>query len=228
MPRTVAIRPPEYFAGLDYLALAQAVDVLVLADTFPYRRRSMQSRARLRTPQGWQWISVPMKGNQSGRPLTEVGVENRERWLVKHWRSFQYNYRSTPYFELYEPDFAPFFDVTWDALGPLACRSVELACELMELPTEVVRASALPGAPAEVEALLDAVSAEQQLGLADREDGPPPEAVDELLAVEVAPYRQNFEGFEAGLSAMDLLFNHGPNAAPYLAESVRRTEAPAR
>ncbi len=214
---TVAVRPPEYFPGLAYMALVQAADVFVMADTFRHSRRSMQSRGRLRTPQGWQWISVPLKGGQRGRAIREVAVENRERWLVKHWRSFQYNYRTTPYFEYYEPQVAPFFERTWQQLGALSCASVELLHELLALPTRLVRASALPGRPDTVPAVLEQIEAGALMAL------PEAAAHDAALVSDVeafrfdAPmYRQNFDGFEAGLSAADLVFNYGPEAAALL------------
>lgn len=231
MPATVAVRPPEYFARLAYLALVQAADVFVLADTFRYSKRSDQNRARLRTPQGWQWISVPLQAHQGGRPIRAVALENRERWLVKHWRSFQYNYRTTPYFEFYEPEVAPFFERTWERLGPLACASVELQHRLLGLDTRLVRASELPGAPATRPAVLEAVGAQALLTLPDagarRVDGRDAISMKtHVLRFDLPAYRQNFEGFEQGMAAADLLFNYGPEAARMIARPARLEPLP--
>ncbi len=211
----IALRPPEYFPGLPYMALVERADVFVLADTLRHRRSSMASRGKLRTPQGWQWISVPLKGGQRGRALTDVAVENRERWLPKHWRAFQYNYRSTPYFEFYEPEVRPFFEREWTRLGPLACASVELLARLMDLSTEIVRASALGGPADTPEAILEQVGAGPRLVLPEEAEG----AGQHVLRCAPPTYRQNFEGFEPGLSAADLLFNCGPEATALLRQS---------
>ncbi len=225
---TIAIRPPEYFPGLAYMALVSHVDCFVLADTFQHSKRSMQNRGKLRTPQGWQWISVPLRGGQSGRPLYEVHVETRERWIEKHWRAFQYNYRSTPYFEFYEPDLTPFFERSWERLGPLSCASVELLHRLMKLPTHLVRASELENKPDTPAAIHAAVEGDELVALPDT-------AVHDARHVSTAHalrfeppmYRQNFDGFEPGMSAADLLFNYGPAMPAMLEESVQVVPAPA-
>lgn len=217
----LAIRPPEYFPGLAYMALVVHVDRFVLADTFQYSKRSMQNRGKLRTPQGWQWISVPLKGGQHKRPIAEVAIETRERWIEKHWRAFQYNYRTTPYFEFYEPRFAPFFEREWKHLGALTCASVELLHELMEGSTELVRASELEGQPDTLPAIWEAVGGGTVGALPDTA-AHDAQLVPSLKALhfEAPTYRQNFEGFEPEMSTADLLFNYGPEATAMLREGI--------
>ena len=143
----IAIQPPAYFPGLRYVALMQHVDYFVLADTFRYSQSAAPSRSRLRNPQGWQWITVPLRPHQKGRPIHEVAINEDDPWKGKHWRAFQYNYRSTPYFEFFEPEVEPFFERRWDTLGRLTCASVLLLHDMLDLTTTVLRASEMKGAP---------------------------------------------------------------------------------
>ncbi|PSQ65471.1 MAG: hypothetical protein BRD32_04325, partial [Bacteroidetes bacterium QH_2_64_74] len=122
----IAVQPPEYFPRLRYMALLQHVDHFILANTFPYRRKSFQKRSKLRSPQGWHWITVPVFGNRDGAPLRDVQIKTGERWREKHWRSFLYNYRTTMYFDFFESSFRPFFERSWEHLSRCTCRSVEL------------------------------------------------------------------------------------------------------
>lgn len=229
----VAIRPPEYFPDLAYMALVQCVDCFVLADTFPYRRRSNQNRGKLRNPQGWQWISVPLRGHQGARPIQDVRINEDDPWKGKHWRAFQYNYRSTPYFEYFEPQLKPFFEREWSTLGALTCASVELLHAMMGLSTTLVRASALEEAPNTVDAVLEAVqdSAWVRLPQGDRSRERQAAAAGHRAArifrFSAPTYHQNFEGFEPGMSAADLLFNYGPEARSILAEHARLDAPPA-
>ena len=149
---TVAIHSPEYFPRLPYMALVQHVDRFVLADTFEYRGQSFQNRARLRNPQGWQWIAVPLRAHQKRNAIESVTINEDDPWIGKHWRALQYNYRSTPYFEYFEPRLEPFFQEEWTNLGALTCASIELLHELMDLSTQLVRASSLDGAPSSMQA----------------------------------------------------------------------------
>lgn len=221
----IAVRPPEYFPGLAYTALLAHVDVFVLADTFQYSRQSFQNRARLRNPDGWQWISIPLHGGQHGTAIRAARIDTRARWQKKHWRAFMYNYRSTPYFELYEPTFRPFFEESWETLGAATCASVELIHRLMGLSNQVVRASALPGAPDTLPAIVQAVEADALLSPkhAAAYDAA---SVDDLAVFhyEEPTYRQNFEGFEPGMTALDVLFNYGPETHRYL-EAAEVTQA---
>lgn len=208
-----AVRPPEYWPSPLMIALADAADRLVLGDTLQYSRQSYQNRTRLRTPDGWQWITIPLKGGQHGRPIGEVEIRHRHAWMGKHWRALHFNYRRTPYFEFYEPRLRPFFEESWGTLGDLTCRSVEVIADVLGITTPIERASQIGDAPATVPAILEACGSDRLLTGSDTA------GIDEAFAPDVRvlrlgpmQYRQNFDGFEAGMSALDLLFNYGPES----------------
>jgi hypothetical protein len=217
----IAFQPPAYFPPLAYTALLAQVDHFILADTFRFRRKTFQNRSKLRNAQGQHGITIPLFGKPEGAPIHQVEIETGGRWREKHWRSFLYDYRSTMYFEFYEDTFRPFFENEWDALADWTCASVRLQAELFGLDTTLTRATALPGDPATVEAICAAVGARRVLT-------PSPAAVAPGSGVEVLSfeykhptYRQNFEGFEPGMTAMDLLFNYGREAPRRLVGGVQ-------
>ncbi|PEN14996.1 hypothetical protein CRI94_01510 [Longibacter salinarum] len=219
----IAIRPPEYFPRSAYISLMQHADHFVLADTFQYSRQSFQNRSKLRNPNGWQWITVPLQGYAYGEPIHRVKIDHDNRWKERHWRSFMYNYRSTMYFEYYEDRFRPMFDEEeWPTLADLTCRSVEVEAKLMQIDTPIIRASELNGAPASVDDILATMDAEGEslLCLPDTAAVNAKTGRDvHVLQFDLEPYRQNFEGFEAEMSAMDFAFNYGPDAAVRIADA---------
>lgn len=209
----VAVRPPAYWPSPATMALADAADRVLLADTLQYSRQSFQNRAQIRTPQGWQWLTIPLKGGQHGRPIYEVEIRHKHFWMGKHWRALEFNYRRTPYFEFYEPLLKPVFDRRWERLGALTCRSIELLAELLGIETPIMRASEVPSRPATVPDILESSGTQRLLTASDTLE------VDiafaptvEVLEMETLQYRQNFDGFEPGMSALDLLFNYGPES----------------
>ncbi len=213
----IAIRPPAYFPGLAYWALMLHVDRFILADTVPYSRQSFQNRARLRNPTGTQWISVPLLGRHRGTAIAEVPIDTQAPWVGKHRRALAFNYRTTPYYEFYEDELEVFYVQPWTHLGPLTTTSIELTHRLLGMSTPLVKASALPGAPASLEAIFREAGNESLLALPDSLDR------DVQIWGEVQPfvftepvYRQNFAGFEPGLSILDLLFNYGPETVRML------------
>jgi hypothetical protein len=220
----VAVRAPEYWPRIRVMALVDASDRFVLGDTLQYSRQSHQNRTLVRTPQGSQWLSVPLEGGQHGRPIGEVAIADGRLWLRKHWRALQYNYRTSPFFEFYEPELAPLFERSWRTLGELTCTSVRVLGDLFGIDTFLSLASSLDGAPGSIEGIRAAVGACSYLAAADMA------ATDRKLTkvgcvmhVDAPEYRQNFAGFEPGMSALDLLFNYGPEALSMLrrAASVR-------
>lgn len=120
---------PEYFPRLDFFR--QLLAGVPVDPTHPYTRQSFMNRTRLRTPDGWQWLTVPVVGRQRGVPISQVVIDNSVPWRGKHLRAFQYNYRSTPYFEAYEDRFVEFFEREWDTLGPLVVASIDLSQDLI-------------------------------------------------------------------------------------------------
>ena len=218
----IAIRAPEYFPRLEYAALLLAVDGFVLADTFQYSRQSFQNRTSVRNPQGWQWVSIPLKGRQHGRPICQVEIRQVEAWQKRHWKAFEYNYRSTPYFEYYEEAFAPLFQRRWTHLADLTCATVELIHTMLGQPTTLVRASTLAGRPDSLKDLFDHIGSAPLLvpAVSAPYDA---QAVSPLQVFHYdhPRYRQAFDGFEPGLTAFDVLFNYGPEAASIIKEVVR-------
>ena len=207
----IAIRPPEYFPRPVYFALVDTASRFVMADTFQYSRQSYQNRARLRTPEGWQWISVPLKGGQHGLPICRTRIRPVPAWLRKHWRSLHYNYRTAPYFEFFEPELKWVFEQDWTYLGDLTCASIEVLCGVLGIATPLERATALPEQPADLAGVTGSLGGDEILSTpeAARHDQGQVSSV-HVLNFELQGYRQNFSGFEPEMSILDLLFNYGP------------------
>jgi len=216
----IAIQPPAYFPPLEYTALIQHVDHFILADTFRLRRGSFQDRSKLRNAQGGHWITIPLFGQPEGAPIATVDIETGGRWREKHWRSFMYDYRTTMYFEFYEDRFRPFFDVEWSNLADCTCRSVALQTALFGIDTELTRASKLDGAPETVQEIVSTVEAETLVVPKGDADVEVPSTAVTSFEYDPPTYRQNFEGFEGGMSGMDLLFNYGREAPRLLTDGI--------
>ncbi|MEZ4701630.1 MAG: WbqC family protein [Rhodothermales bacterium] len=225
----IVVLAPEYLPGGLFPALARRADLVILADTYQYSRQSYQNRTRVRTPQGWQWLSVPLLGRQHGRPIRETIVDPRAAWSGSHRRSIQYNYSSAPFYDYYIDPLMEIWDQEWRVLGDLTCRSMEWMADMLAPATALRRASSLPGAPDTLEAICRALG---------REDVLMPEAQSRRDAARVSDphvatfdlpaYRQNFEGFVPGMSGLDVLFNYGPESGRLLDAGLHIAPMPAR
>ena len=173
----------------------------------------MQNRARLRTPQGWQWISVPLKGGQHGVPIHRAALAPDAEWSGKHRRSLQHHYGTAPFFVHYAPQVFDLIGRPWRWLGELTCATTEWLLEAFRIQTPVSRLSTWELPPASAEELsitLEGASVVTSRASAARDVGVFQDVV--VVDFEERPRYQNFAGFEVGMSALDLLFNYGPDA----------------
>ena len=67
------ISQPRFFPGLHYLHRMLVADVFVILDTVQFNPRHEENRARLMTPHGPSWLTVPVRivrslNMSNGRP----------------------------------------------------------------------------------------------------------------------------------------------------------------
>ena len=59
--KTVAILQSNYIPWKGYFDLIAAVDEFILYDDMQYTRRDWRNRNQIKTPQGLQWLTVPVQ-----------------------------------------------------------------------------------------------------------------------------------------------------------------------
>jgi WbqC-like protein family len=213
----VVVLAPEYLPGCAFVAMMRRADCLVLADTYQYSRQSYHNRARVRTPQGWQWLSVPLVGGQHGRPILETEIDNRTPWQERHTRSIRYNYSSAPFYDYYIDPLNLIMKADWNTLGDLCSAGIDLLAKTLAPGATIKRASRMAGAPASLSGILDVLGRGDVLLSHARYRQDSAFVSDPYVATfELPPYSQNFPGYEPDLSVIDLLFACGPDAGSRL------------
>ena len=209
----VVVLAPEYLPGCAFFAMMRSADCVVLADTHQYSRQSYHNRARVRTPQGWQWLSVPLVGGQHGRPIKQTEIDNRTPWRERHTRSIRYNYSSAPFYDYYIDPLNQIGKGDWKTLGDVCCAGIEWLARILAPGATIVRASHLAGASASLTGILDALGRGDVLLSTSRYRLDAGNVSDPYVATfDLAPYTQNFPGYEPDMSVIDLLFACGPDA----------------
>lgn len=217
----LVIYPPEYLPRAAFFAQMGQADICVLADTLQYSRQSYQNRTRIRNPQGWQWLSVPLKARQHGLPIDAVCIDNRRHWARQHLKALQYNYSSAPFFDYYYEPMACVLRRSHTTLGPLLCDLIRCIHSFLQIQTPLLLASELEGVPRSVDAIQAVIGDADLLSdvaVAHRDMRYAAEL--SVFSYKPSVYRQNFDGFEAGMSVLDLLFNYGPEAMRVLNEGI--------
>lgn len=97
----VSIHQPAYLPWLGYLERILKSDCFVFLDTVQLETRSFTSRNRIKTPQGPQWLTVPVqsKGHRE-TTLQTIRVDDSQPWRRKHLMAIAQHYRRAPRFDV--------------------------------------------------------------------------------------------------------------------------------
>ncbi|MCS7082204.1 MAG: WbqC family protein [Bacteroidota bacterium] len=215
------LMPPMYWPPITVAASWWRADVVVFLDTLRYQKQSYQNRARIRTPQGWQWLIAPVRSGRSAQPraIADIELDTSHRWFDKHKKAFEFFYRRAMYFEYYEDRFMPLYEGSApNRLRELLEPTLGWLWEALGVPAKSLWASAHPDWE---------TRADSGTWWTVPEAGLPPRYRSRcgLLEAEPPVYEQAFSGFEPNLSVLDLLFNLGPQAAERLSQApVRRAD----
>lgn len=233
-----AITQPTFLPWLGWFDLADQVDTLVLLDDVGFSKQSWQQRNRIRTRDGLEFISVPVKtAGRLGQRICDCELVHG-RFADTLIKTLRTNYGKAPHF-------ADAIDGLSESVraGVETGRRVELNCALISwlagrlgVTTPMTRATALgvSGQRGEhVAAICDRLGAREYLSPVGaeaylREDRRAFENRGisvSLQEFEHPAYSQRFAPFLPFASALDLVFNLGP-AAPQVMRSGRRASRP--
>lgn len=96
--KKVAILQSNYIPWKGYFDLIGAVDEFILYDDMQYTRRDWRNRNQIKTPQGVQWLTVPVrvKGKYEQK-IRDTEIDGSD-WAVAHWKALVQNYARAPHF----------------------------------------------------------------------------------------------------------------------------------
>jgi hypothetical protein len=95
----VAIVQSNYIPWKGYFDMIAAVDEFILYDDMQYTRRDWRNRNQIKTPQGVQWLTVPVRvKGKYYQKIRETEIEGSD-WAEIHWKSLFQNYRRAPHFQ---------------------------------------------------------------------------------------------------------------------------------
>jgi len=224
----VAIHQPQYLPWLGYFDKIYRCDVFCLLDTVQYKKNEFQNRNRIKTTDGWQWLTVPVTYRFPQR-IEEVGVNQTVDWQRKHLQALKTNYSKAPFFEIYFGRFEELYQHSYEFLVQVNVACIKSLMKLLGLERKLVLASSLP---VETEdPTLRLVEICKKLGgdfyLSGR-DGANYMDIDMFAGHQIdilfqdfqhPQYPQCFGPFEPNMSVVDLLFNCGQESLAIMSEA---------
>ena len=192
-----AYLPPVSF----FTAINSGGDVLI-EQYDNYCKQTYRNRCRIATAGGVQTLTIPVVKSDSPKQLMkDVRISDHGEWRRQHWNALESAYMNSPFFMYYQDDFRPFYDKKYEFLVDF---NTELTLLILKL------------AGINKELRLTESYTRHTDGTTDFRQMVEP-GVQESAAPH--PYWQVFKqkyGFLPNLSAVDLLFNMGPEFPLYL------------
>ncbi len=96
--KKIAIVQSNYIPWKGYFDMIAAVDEFILYDDVQYTRRDWRNRNKIKTPQGVQWLTVPvLVKSRYHQKICETEIDG-VNWATIHWKTLTQSYRRAPYF----------------------------------------------------------------------------------------------------------------------------------
>src|SRR5437870_12240442 len=135
----IAIHQPQYLPWLGYLDKLDCTDVFVFLDTVQFKKNEWQNRNRIRTAQGWQYLTVPVL-HEFPQRLDQVRINNQTDWRRKHLTALETHYRKAPHYDRYAPALRALYSRGRERLAPLHIQVISVLTGGVGIPTELVAA----------------------------------------------------------------------------------------
>lgn len=99
MKTKVLITQSNYIPWKGYFDAINLVDKVILYDDAQYTRRDWRNRNRIQTPNGLQWLSIPVEvKGKFFQKIRETRI-SEPGWNVKHWKTLSLNYSRARHFK---------------------------------------------------------------------------------------------------------------------------------
>lgn len=225
--RRVAILQSNYIPWKGYFDMIAAVDEFILYDDMQFTRRDWRNRNQIKTPQGVQWITVPVKVKGKYHQTIRETEINGNEWQSAHWKTIAQNYGKAPHFTEIAAIFEPLYlERTYSHISMLNRVFIEAVCSYLGIKTKISNSWDYNLVDGKTERLADLCV---QAGGNEYISGPAAkDYVEEKIFADLniklnwfdytgyPEYPQIWGDFTHGVSIFDLLFNCGNEAPNYM------------
>ena len=195
---------PNYLPAISQLKLIIDSKKLIFEINDNFQKQTYRNRTYIYGANGLLLLSIPVIHSQKNRKkFKDVKIAYDYDWLTQHLKSFQISYRSSPFFEYYEDKLVDLYVRREKYLYDFNLRSIDVLFDMLQINLEYDFTKEYNEQYSDT---LDYRNNYKKLN----------------SSFKIKEYTQVFEskhGYIENLSALDLIFNEGPNAINFLKTS---------
>jgi len=217
----ITIHQPNFLPWPGFFHKWMLADAFVLLDTVQYEKNDWLNRNRIKTAQGAQWVTAPVRYRYPQK-INDVPIAD-QRWVRKACSSIEQSYAKAPYFPVYWPPARDVLQHEYHMLSDLNVALIRVLGEALGCDAPLYLASDLGvGSADPTERLIDLCTVLHGNGYLSGREGRTylqQERFDQagltlkFQQVEAPVYPQLHGDFISHLSVLDILFNVGADAA---------------
>ncbi|MGJ5640707.1 WbqC family protein [Formosa sp. S-31] len=193
---------PTYFPNIAHMAAMAQSNCVLFEKEDNFSKQTFRTRTYIYAANGELLLNIPVVYSQKNRQkYKDILVSHDTKWQGIHWKSLLSAYKTSPFFEYYEDELQPLFELPVKYLLDFNLKCFDVICDCLQFYPEIDFTTEYQH---ELQGITDLRH------LVERKSN---------SQFQNEPYTQVFDtkhGFKPNLSILDLLFNEGPNALHYL------------
>ncbi len=203
-----------YFPPVQYLSKFLIYETIWIEAFENFTKQTYRNRAVISAANGAESLIMPVeKGRGRKQLIKDIRISYDTNWQHIHWQAIVSAYQSSPFFEVLQDDFRPFFEKQYSFLLDFNTEILQTVLGILELQPITKQTADFEEVPAECINMREAIHPKPKKALPDP-------------LFEPQKYTQVFEdkfGFTPNLSCLDLLFNCGSESYEVLLKSINAT-----
>lgn len=221
----VGVIQSNYIPWRGYFDFIASVDLFVFHDDLQYTKGDWRNRNRIKTANGLKWLTVPVKYLKTAQLIEETAIDYTEQWQKTHINQFIGSYSKASYFNTVLDLLIEAFSFNDHTISQLNIRLIRLLCSYLGISTELRLSNELALTGNKTERLIGLLV---KVGATTYLSGPAASSYLDETAFKKAgiglsyktynygSYPQLWNGFEGGVSVIDLIANCGKASSTHI------------
>lgn len=224
--RKIAILQSNYIPWKGYFDIINDVDLFIFYDDVQYTKSDWRNRNRIKTPDGTKWLTIDIESN-----LTQLIYEVKfkiKRWNIKQWETIKQFYGKAPFFKQYRSFFEYLYlEKSYESLAEFNQYVIQqISLEILGIKTEFSDSRSYHVNGKKTDRLIDIL---EQVNATTYISGPAAkDYIEKSKFIDAGiqliykdylgypVYPQLYEGFDHGVTILDLIYNVGDDAPWYI------------